>query len=177
MESLSTATEELAREARRATELEDAMGDLEQERAVLQERLEQERRAREDDDRERTAAIARDVTEPSRPEVHEEVQPREVEERDRIVNLAEVTESPRVETRVDASQLAREKTLPPATGKILLRVLVGPDGTVEETQVLSSFREAYSEVAAEAVKSWIFTPARVGDQPVRVWIRVPVMFR
>jgi len=64
-----------------------------------------------------------------------------------------------------------------AQGVTLLRVRVLENGRVGEVLIEKSagFRELDFS-AAEAVKKWIFEPARRGKEPVRVWVLLPVKF-
>jgi protein TonB len=64
-----------------------------------------------------------------------------------------------------------------AQGVTLLRVRVLENGRVGEVVIEKSagFRELDFS-AAEAVKKWLFEPARRGKEPVQVWVLLPVKF-
>jgi periplasmic protein TonB len=64
-----------------------------------------------------------------------------------------------------------------AQGVTLLRVRVLENGSVGEVLIEKSagFRELDFS-AAEAVKKWLFEPARRGKEPVQVWVLLPVKF-
>jgi protein TonB len=64
-----------------------------------------------------------------------------------------------------------------AQGVTLLRVRVLENGKVGEVNVEKSagFRDL-DFAAAEAVKKWLFEPARRGKEPVSVWVMLPVKF-
>lgn len=64
-----------------------------------------------------------------------------------------------------------------AQGITLLRVRVLENGKVGEVNVEKSagFREL-DFAAAEAVKKWLFEPARRDKEPVSVWVMLPVKF-
>ena len=64
-----------------------------------------------------------------------------------------------------------------AQGVTLLRVRVLENGKVGEVSVEKSagFRDL-DFAAAEAVKKWLFEPARRGKEPVSVWVMLPVKF-
>jgi protein TonB len=64
-----------------------------------------------------------------------------------------------------------------AQGVTLLRVRVLENGQVGEVNVEKSagFRDL-DFAAAEAVKKWLFEPARRGKEPVSVWVMLPVKF-
>lgn len=64
-----------------------------------------------------------------------------------------------------------------AQGVTTLRVRVLENGRVGEVHVEKSagFRDL-DRAAMEAVKKWIFEPARRGRDPVAVWVKLPVKF-
>jgi protein TonB len=64
-----------------------------------------------------------------------------------------------------------------AQGVTLLRVRVLENGRVGEVLIEKSagFRELDFS-AADAVKKWLFEPARRGKEPVQVWVLLPVKF-
>jgi protein TonB len=65
-----------------------------------------------------------------------------------------------------------------AQGTTLLRVHIDVDGRVTEVAVArSAGHPDLDEAAAEAVRRWRFEPARRGDEPVAMWVQVPVEFR
>jgi len=57
-----------------------------------------------------------------------------------------------------------------------LRVLVAPDGHVQDVQVLEIRHEVFRDAAIEAVKQWRFEPARGESGPRPAWIVIPVAF-
>lgn len=61
-------------------------------------------------------------------------------------------------------------------GRVLLHVLVGPDGLVREIRVVEG-SQVFVESAESAVGRWRFRPARVGARPVPIWVEIPVRFR
>lgn len=63
-------------------------------------------------------------------------------------------------------------------GKVMLRVLVTPEGTAAEVRIQnSSGSPMFDDAALEAVRQWRFVPARQGDNPVAAWVQVPIVFR
>jgi protein TonB len=63
-------------------------------------------------------------------------------------------------------------------GTTLLAVLVADDGRVAEIVVKESAGHPdLDEAAADAVRRWRFTPARRGDDPIAMWVELPVEFR
>ncbi len=61
-------------------------------------------------------------------------------------------------------------------GTVLIRILLGKDGRVKEARVMNG-KEILRESALEAVKQYVFTPARQNDRPVQVWMAIPIRFR
>lgn len=62
-------------------------------------------------------------------------------------------------------------------GKVLLKVLVGLDGTPEEVTVeKSSGSRLLDQAAIDAVKTWKFNPGSKGGQPSRGYALVPIEF-
>ncbi|HET9253145.1 MAG TPA: TonB family protein [Candidatus Eisenbacteria bacterium] len=62
------------------------------------------------------------------------------------------------------------------TGKVLLRVLVDPQGNVRRVSVVRGV-EGLTEAAQEALRRWTFRPATTNGRPVAVWVEIPVEFR
>lgn len=61
-------------------------------------------------------------------------------------------------------------------GRVVLRAVVGIDGSVERVQVVSSPHPLLAEAAEEAVMQWRYRPAGWQGRPVRVWFTVRVDF-
>lgn len=62
-------------------------------------------------------------------------------------------------------------------GKVLLRVVVRPDGMPDNVVLRqSSGSQRLDEAALEAVRKWRFVPARQGDTPVSAAVIVPIVF-
>lgn len=91
---------------------------------------------------------------------------------------------PLVPPRFDAAYLQNPPPAYPALsrrlgeqGRVLLRVLVRPDGVPESVELRQSsgaFR--LDEAALEVVRKWRFVPARQGDIPVTAAVIVPIVF-
>jgi periplasmic protein TonB len=63
-------------------------------------------------------------------------------------------------------------------GTTLLRVFVAADGRVTDVSVeRTAGHEDLDGAAADAVRRWRFDPARRGDEPVGMWVLLPVEFR
>ena len=64
------------------------------------------------------------------------------------------------------------------SGTVLLKVLVTREGLAGRVELeSSSASNALDQSALETVKHWRFTPAKRGDDPVEIWVRVPIAFR
>lgn len=62
-------------------------------------------------------------------------------------------------------------------GSVLLDVYVGVSGRVERVRVVQRLDPSCDEIAIQWAKEhWRFKPAMAGDQPVGMWIAVPVRF-
>ena len=63
-------------------------------------------------------------------------------------------------------------------GRVILRVLVRPNGTPAQVQVRTSSGHArLDDAARDAVLHWKFVPAKRGAEPIEEWVLVPVSFR
>ncbi len=63
------------------------------------------------------------------------------------------------------------------SGKVVMRVLVGADGSVKDVVVEESEPAGVFDAASvEAARKWSFNPAIEDGQPVEGWVRVPVEF-
>jgi len=62
-------------------------------------------------------------------------------------------------------------------GDVMLDVLVNKDGTVGDLKVIkSSGYPLLDRSAKSSVKNWLFEPAMVGKEKVKMWVRVPIRF-
>ena len=92
--------------------------------------------------------------------------------------------TPIVPPRFNADYLSNPAPLYPAVsraageqGRVLLRVLVSPQGEPEQVQVgTGSGFERLDLAALEAVRHWKFVPARRGLEAVTAWVIVPIQF-
>jgi protein TonB len=63
-------------------------------------------------------------------------------------------------------------------GKVLLEVLVNPDGKVGDVRVLdSSGHGVLDRAALKAVKRWLFEPGTRGNEKVAMWVKIPIRFQ
>ena len=60
-------------------------------------------------------------------------------------------------------------------GTVMLQVLVGKDGLVRQTRVMSSI-PALDAAAETAVRQWVFKPALDNGKPIQVWVALPMKF-
>jgi protein TonB len=92
--------------------------------------------------------------------------------------------APRVMPRFDAAYLQNTPPAYPALarrsgeqGRVLLRVVVRPDGTPETVELRqSSGSQRLDHAALDAVRRWRFVPARQGNTPVTAAVIVPIVF-
>ena len=60
-------------------------------------------------------------------------------------------------------------------GVVIMDVLLGVDGTVEQTKVLRSIPQL-DQAAVDAVRQWVFTPTLLNGVPLKVIMTVTVNF-
>ncbi len=62
-------------------------------------------------------------------------------------------------------------------GTVVVRALVGKDGRVKQAFAEPAHSVAILDGAAlDAVKRWVFKPALTHNQPVPVWVSIPMRF-
>jgi TonB family protein len=61
-------------------------------------------------------------------------------------------------------------------GRVVLKVIVRKDGSIGPVRIHRSLDPDLDEAAAEAVRTWVFEPARADGEPVNVLIDVEVDF-
>jgi TonB family protein len=62
-----------------------------------------------------------------------------------------------------------------AEGTVIVQALVGKDGLVKDTKIITSI-PGLDDAAEAAVRQWRFKPAEAKGQPVAVWVAIPVKF-
>lgn len=63
-------------------------------------------------------------------------------------------------------------------GRVVLRVLIGAEGTAADVQVRTSSGFArLDDAARETVRRWKFIPAKRGAQAVEAWVLIPISFK
>ena len=92
---------------------------------------------------------------------------------------------PLVQPRFDADYLKNPApNYPPLSrrmgeeGKVILRVLVNPQGSAESVEIRpSSGSQRLDDAAVNTVKHWKFIPAKRGDTAVQSAVLVPIIFK
>jgi TonB family protein len=92
-----------------------------------------------------------------------------------LTALPEGSELPVLVTRVDPRYPEAAKKLN-QSGDVVLRVVVESNGTIGKIEVLAPGQLGMGEAAVEAVRKWVYRPARVNGQPVAVWKVIRVKF-
>jgi periplasmic protein TonB len=63
-------------------------------------------------------------------------------------------------------------------GKMLLRVLVGPDGKAQRIQIVQGLGMGLDERAEDTIRTWRFSPARdAAKRPVACWVTIETRFQ
>jgi protein TonB len=63
-------------------------------------------------------------------------------------------------------------------GRVILRVLVSPEGQAEQVELRqSSGHLRLDQAALGTVKRWRFAPARRGSERLAAWVLVPLTFQ
>ncbi|MCX7995911.1 MAG: energy transducer TonB [candidate division WOR-3 bacterium] len=80
-----------------------------------------------------------------------------------------------LEYRIVYPDIARQLGL---EGEVLLAILVNEKGRVEQVRLLKSSSNTILDSAAlETAQTFLFSPALIGDKPVRIWVNLPVEFK
>lgn len=61
-------------------------------------------------------------------------------------------------------------------GTVTLQVLIGKDGRIKKTKILSSTNDIFEKAAQEAALKVVATPALQGNKPIEYWMTIPVRF-
>ena len=62
-------------------------------------------------------------------------------------------------------------------GTVIVKVLVGPDGSVKDAQVLQGINPMLNTAALEAARKCKFIPGKQRNIPVKAWMALPFAFR
>jgi protein TonB len=102
-----------------------------------------------------------------------------------VADAAPATAAPRVELpSSDARYLQNPKPAYPAIskrlgeqGKVVVRVLIGADGTAQKAEIRqSSGFDRLDQAALNTVLSWRYVPGKLGGVPEAMWFNVPINF-
>jgi protein TonB len=89
--------------------------------------------------------------------------------------IREATPAYRKNPIPDYPSLARKKNI---EGTVILEVKVNPNGTVAEMHLFqSSGHSILDKAAMNSVRKWIFEPGMKGDEPIPMWVRIPIRFQ
>jgi TonB family protein len=61
-------------------------------------------------------------------------------------------------------------------GNVHLSIVIAPNGTVQEAEVIRGLHPSLDMAAAQAVRQWRYAPLEVNGQPVEVKVNVQVEF-
>jgi TonB family protein len=89
-------------------------------------------------------------------------------------NFTPYDEAPKLQSRISLEYPSDAKSKG-IEGKIILKLLIGKDGKVKETEVIKSIPEL-DAAAIKAVKDLKFRPGKYKGKPVEVWVRFPLTF-
>ena len=95
---------------------------------------------------------------------------------DEVVDFFALESPPKPVKQVkpDYPDLARKAQI---EGVVLVQVVIGTDGKVEQAKVVQARPEGFFEKAAlAAARQWEFTPAKQRDKPVKVRYQIPLRF-
>lgn len=120
-------------------------------------------------------------------EIEEEVietEPVEVEDNEEYASVAEESVSVVVTEAIPLYRTNPEPRYPRMArkrgyqGTVLLSVHVNKEGGVDDLWLFESCGyKILDNAAIKAVKDWTFEPGRQGNEPVDMWVEVPVVFR
>ena len=86
-------------------------------------------------------------------------------EKDPMVVKTAVPEYPNIAQRVGLE------------GNVTVQVLLDKEGKVKKTLLSKTSDDIFVDVALDAAKKWVFTPALMNGRPVAVWVSIPFRFR
>lgn len=126
------------------------------------------------------AASPNPVSAAAGPEVAAEPAPQPVPVADEPQPVAAIATAPRFDAAYltnPAPEYPRRSRRAGEAGRVVLRVLVTPEGSAGEVRLReSSGFEQLDEAAIAAVRRWRFVAARQGDTAVAAWVVVPLRF-
>ena len=99
--------------------------------------------------------------------------------------LCAIADAPVVHTKVDESPQPM-RTPPPVypahlkaqgvSGMVVLDVVIDDQGQVSQAEVVKSTDDAFNAPSVDAVRTWVFKPAKKDGATVWVRLRLPVKF-
>jgi protein TonB len=90
--------------------------------------------------------------------------------------LVQVTQMPGFKMRVEPAYPEQARRLE-KEGLVVMEVSLSETGEVLKLQVVQKAGYGFDEAAEEAIRRSSFEPARIGDRPVAVVVRIPIRFR
>ena len=86
------------------------------------------------------------------------------------------SENPRIIqwAKPDYPEIARRAQI---EGTVIVKVLVGPDGSVKDAQILQGVNPMLNKAALNAARRCKFSPGKQRNIPVKAWMALPFAFR
>jgi protein TonB len=92
-------------------------------------------------------------------------------------DAASVDRAPQILKKVDPVYPPTARSLG-VSGKVVVRFLVGPDGSVSKPSIIEAQPKGYFEESTlEALRRWHFKPGNFKGKDVATWVILPVQFR
>jgi protein TonB len=91
-------------------------------------------------------------------------------------SLSQVDELPRLIQRAEV-EFPREVMGRREISAVALRLIVAPNGTVQEPEVLHETGARFAAEALAAVGQWVFEPARRNGEATPVMLEFPIVWR
>lgn len=115
-------------------------------------------------------------TEPALPEVPVVIVPAKLNENRAPEPFVPVSKmaTPIEQVQPEYPPVARQARI---EGKVTVQAWVTAEGRVREVRVVRSDNDVFDRAATDAVRRWRFAPAMQGDEPVAVWVSIPIRFR
>jgi protein TonB len=87
-----------------------------------------------------------------------------------------VDQPPEIRTRIppEYPERAQQREI---EGRVVVAVLVGVDGQVQQLQINESTPPGvFDDAVLAAVRQWTFEPAQYQGNPVETWVNIPIPF-
>ena len=62
-------------------------------------------------------------------------------------------------------------------GVVIIEAVIDKEGCVTQDHILKGMPQGLSHAALAAVEKWVFEPARLEGQPVKVWYTLTINFQ